>query len=47
LGLYLNASIPNVEKGETLETKAVWTEEDIRRRNNLFKQYVLKLYSLG
>lgn len=46
-GLYLNASIPNDEAGETLETKAVWTEEDIRRRNNLFKQYALKLYSLG
>lgn len=45
-GLYLNSSIPDASQGETLETKIKWGEADIRRRNDLFRQYVLQLYSL-
>lgn len=35
-GLFLNSSIPDAKRGETLENKEHWTIDDIERRNNWF-----------
>ena len=45
--LKINASIPDVENGETLESKTTWTADDIKRRSAWFADQITKLYSLN
>ena len=45
-GLFLNRSIADEAAGETLENKETWTAEDIDRRNEILKRYVLDLYKV-
>lgn len=45
--LKINASIPDVENGETLESKTTWTADDIKRRSAWFADKIAQLYSLN
>ncbi|MEE8726627.1 MAG: DUF262 domain-containing HNH endonuclease family protein [Bifidobacterium thermacidophilum] len=45
--LKINASIPDTENGETLESKTTWTADDIKRRSAWFADQITKLYSLN
>ncbi|WP_300746080.1 DUF262 domain-containing protein [uncultured Bifidobacterium sp.] len=45
--LKINASIPDVENGETLESKTTWTADDIKRRSAWFADQIAQLYSLN
>lgn len=45
-GLFLNRSIADEAAGEALENKETWTVEDIDRRNEILKRYVLELYKV-
>lgn len=46
IGLYLNESIPDIDAGETIESKEQWGPLDIRRRNDWFVETILKMYPL-
>ena len=45
--LKINVSIPDVENGETLESKTTWTADDIKRRSAWFADQIAQLYSLN
>lgn len=45
--LFLNNSIPNINIGETIETKEKWTIEDINRRTEYLANLVLKAFPLN
>lgn len=45
--LKINASIPDVDDGETLESKTTWTADDIKRRSAWFADQIAQLYSLN
>ena len=45
--LKINVSIPDVENGETLESKTTWTADDIKRRSAWFADKIAQLYSLN
>ncbi|WP_288270625.1 hypothetical protein [uncultured Bifidobacterium sp.] len=45
--LKINASIPDVDDGETLESKTTWTADDIKRRSAWFADKIAQLYSLN
>lgn len=46
-GLFLNESIADVSRGESLETKRTWTADDIARRNAFLADLVVSLYRRG
>ena len=45
--LKINVSIPDVENGETLESKTTWTADDIKRRSAWFADQIAQLYSMN
>ena len=47
LPLKINASLPDVDDGETLESKTTWTADDIKRRSAWFADQIAQLYSLN
>lgn len=44
--LWLNESIPDKDKDESIETKEHWTLDDINRRTDFLVNEILSMYTL-